>query len=72
VKRDEKKAEPPTPGFNFVLTGIPFICADRLDTNGYEWEKDEVEGAEHTGNESRAAEEDSIYLHKALLVDHSI
>ncbi len=65
---DEAPVEPPTPGFDGVATDIRFVCPDGLDSQGFEWMKHTDEAAEHVGNESRAAEEDSIYLHAALVI----
>lgn len=45
------------------LEDIPFFDFG----SGYEWKNEEDSGAEHTGNESRAASADSLYIHLALI-----
>jgi hypothetical protein len=68
-KKRSKRTQPPTPGFgDEVAQGIRFLCSGGLDSKGFEWQLQKDDGAEHSGNDSRPAEEDSIYLHKALVV----
>lgn len=45
---------------------ISFVSLDLK--NGYKWREAVEQGAEFTGNESRAAEENSVWLHRALVV----
>ena len=40
----------------------------KMSRNGYEWKHNFEDFVEHTGNESRPEEEDSVYLHRALIV----
>jgi hypothetical protein len=42
---------------------IPFFVV----APGYTWDYRHVEGAEHTGNESRAEDLQSVYIHKAVI-----
>jgi len=44
---------------------IPFV---KMSYSGYQWKYNYEEYIEHTGNESRPEEEDSIYLHRAMIV----
>ena len=46
---------------------VPFYFVSLKDTT-VPWQQDSDEGAEHTGNESRPASEDSIYLSYAMIV----
>jgi hypothetical protein len=48
--------------------GLPFFTLSPLSTWGLTWRCQFDEGAEFTGNHSRPEEEDSVYLHHAVVV----
>jgi hypothetical protein len=48
------------------MQGVRFFASSLR--SGYEWKRVCEQGALHTGNESRSAEEDSVWLHRAIVV----
>ena len=48
--------------------GVPFFTFSHLSTCGLRWRHHFDAGAEHTGNSSRPEEQDSVYLHYAVVV----
>ena len=48
---------------------IGYQCFYSTTSEGYQWSQKLVEYAEKAGNECRPDEEDSIYLHRAILID---
>jgi hypothetical protein len=64
--RDVEKGRESTTWLEGV-SGVPFYSV-ALDSTAVTWEKECDKGAEYTGNESRPATEDSIYLSYAMLV----
>jgi len=50
------------------LENVRFFVSSELHARSFQWSRAEDAGAELSGNESRSAEEDAVYVKKALII----